>query len=165
MKDEAKVLRSQFVLRSALWLSLGTWVGSWGFFAFVVSRIAFRVLPGDVAGDLAGLLLTPLHYWGAAAGLIAAGAAIGLGRRGMAVIAPVGLALICLVSELWLSPELAAVRPSTLGAQSSAEMQQRFGMLHRLSLGLFVAVHFVSIILVGVHARLDAREATSHSES
>lgn len=164
MKEEARALRSQFVLRSALWLSLGSWVGSWAFFAFVVSRIAFRVLPGDVAGDLAGDLLTTLHFWGAAAGLIAAGAAIGLGRRGMVVIAPIGLTLICLVSELWLSPEVAAARPSTLGIQSSAEMQQRFGTLHRLSLGLFMAVHFVSIILVAVHARLDAKEAAHHDE-
>lgn len=158
-------MRSQIVLRSALWLSLGSWVGSWAFFAFVVSRIAFEVLSGDVAGDLAGSLLTTLHYWGAAAALIAAAAAIGLGRRGIVVIAPVGLALICLISELWLSPEVAAVRPSTLGAQSSAEMQQRFGTLHRLSLGLFMAVHFVSIILVILHARLDVREATSPAES
>ena len=44
----------QTVLRTSLWLSLGGWVGAWAFFAFVVSRIAFRVLPGDVAGDLAG---------------------------------------------------------------------------------------------------------------
>ena len=158
-------MRSQFGMRAALWLSLGSWVGSWAFFAFVVSRIAFRVLPGDIAGDLAGDLLTTLHYWGAAAALIAAAAAVGLGRRGAAVIAPVGLALICLGSELLLSPEVAAVRPSSLGAQSSAEMQQRFGMLHRLSLGLFMAVHFVSIGLVILHARIDAREAENQRQS
>jgi hypothetical protein len=38
-------------------------------------------------------------------------------------------------------------------------------MLHRLSLGLFMAVHLVSIVLVMVHARLDARDPNSRVES
>jgi hypothetical protein len=149
---------SQTVLRSSLWLAMGTWVGSWAFFAFVVSRIAFQVLPGDIAGDLAGSLLTILHFGGAAAALVVAGAAIGLGRRGLVVGLPVLLALACLASELWLSPEVAAVRPSTLGAASTAESQQRFRTLHGLSLGLFMTIHLASVVLLGLLARLDARE-------
>ncbi|MFK7895505.1 MAG: DUF4149 domain-containing protein [Myxococcota bacterium] len=160
-----QILRSQLVLRSALWLSLGSWVGSWAFFAFVVSRIAFQVLPGDVAGDLAGDLLAVLHYWGAGAGLVAAAAAIGLGRRGLPVFIPIGLALVCLASETWLSPAVAAVRPSSLGVGSTAELQQRFGTLHRLSLGLFMAMHLVSAILIVIHARLDAQEAQKQHET
>lgn len=149
---------SQTVMRTALWLAMGTWVGSWSFFAFVVSRIAFQMLPGDVAGDLAGSLLAILHFSGAAAALIAAAAATALGRRGLAVGLPVLLAIICLASELWLSPEVAAVRPSALGAANTAETQQQFRLLHRLSLGLFLATHLASIGLVGLFARLDARE-------
>jgi hypothetical protein len=150
---------SQSVFRTALWMSLGAWVGSWAFFAFVVSRIAFQILPGDVAGNLAGSLLTILHYGGAAAAFVAAGSAAALGRRGWVVALPVGLALICLASEFWISPEIAAVRPSTIGEASTLQSGERFRLLHRLSIGLFLAVHFASILLVGLNAKLDARLA------
>jgi hypothetical protein len=155
----AQTILTQSILRTTLWMSLGLWVGSWAFFAFVVSRVAFQVLPGDVAGDLAGSLLTILHFGGAAAGLLAAGAAWGLGRRGWVIFVPLGLALICLFSELWISPEIAAVRPSAIGQASTMESAERFRVLHRLSIGLFLAMHLASIILIGAHARLDARLA------
>jgi hypothetical protein len=141
-----------------LWTSLGAWVGSWSFFAFVVSRVAFQVLPGDTAGDLAGFLLTRLHWGGAAAALIAAGCAFGLGRRGWLISLPVGLALVCLFNELWISPEVALVRPSTIGAASTEMTANRFRILHRLSLGLFLAVHFASMTLIVRHASLDAHQ-------
>jgi len=140
-------------------MSLGLWAGSWAFFAFVVSRIAFQVLPGDVAGDLAGSLLTVLHFGGAAAAFVAAGSAWALGRRGWIVTLPVGIALICLFSELWISPEIAAVRPSAIRAASTIESAERFRQLHRLSIGLFLAMHVASLTLIGAHARLDARSA------
>ena len=149
---------SQTVLRTSLWLAMGLWVGSWAFFAFVVSRIAFQVLPGNIAGDLAASLLAILHFGGAAAALVAAAAAIGLGRRGLVVGLPVLLAVICLASEIFLAPEVAAVRPSTLGAESTIETQQRFSTLHGLSLGLFMAVHLASLVLLALHARLDTRD-------
>ncbi len=150
---------AQTLLRTTLWMSLGWWLGAWAFFAFVVSRIAFHVLPGDVAGDLAGALLTILHYGGAIAGLLAAGSAAALGRRGWLIGLPVGLALVCLVSEIWISPEIAAVRPSAIGEASTAQSAERFRLLHRLSIGLFLAVHFASMGLIALHARFDAREA------
>ena len=148
---------TQTRLRSALWMSLAAWIGSWGFFAFVVSRIAFQVLPGDIAGNLAGSLLTILHYGGAVAALVVAGSAAALGRRGWLIIFPLVLALICVVSEFWISPEIAVVRPSTIGEASTMASGERFRFLHRLSIGLFLAVHFASMILIGAHARLDAR--------
>lgn len=152
-------MTSQSVLRFSLWLSLGGWVGSWAFFAFVVSRLAFQVLPGDVAGDLAGTLLAILQFGGAGAAFVAAGAAMALGRRGWLVGLPLLLGVLCLVSELFLSPEVAAVRPSTLGAANTAESQNRFRMLHAASLGLFMAIHVASYALVWGHARRDAQDA------
>lgn len=158
-------MTSRIVLRTFLWLALGSWVGSWGFFAFVVSRIAFQVLPGDVAGDLAGALLAILHFGGAAAALVAAAAAAALGRRGLVVGLPVALAMLCLASEIWLSPEVALIRPSILGAASTLETQQRFQLLHRLSLGLFMAIHLASVVLVALHARLDSQGSPSPRKS
>lgn len=143
--------------RITLWLSLGAWIGSWGFFAFVTSRVAFEVLPGDVAGDVAGLLLGRLHWIGALCGVLAAIAAARLGRRGWLVVLPAVLAIACAVSEFWLSPAVAAVRPSTIGAASTAETASRFRMLHATSLGLFMLIHAASFALLVQHARLDAR--------
>jgi hypothetical protein len=153
---------SPAILRTALWMSLGTWVGSWAFFAFVVSRVAFQVLPDDAAGNLAGSLLTILHLGGAAAACVAAGSAAALGRRGWVVALPLGLALICLASELWISPEIAAARPSAAGEASTGLGSERFQHLHRLSIGLFLAVHLASVVLIGLHARLDAQEARTN---
>lgn len=149
---------SETFTRITLWLSLGGWVGSWAFFAFVVSRVAFEVLPGDIAGDLAGLLLAPLHWSGAVFGSLAAAMSWRLGRRGLLFYLPLVLAALCAASEAWLSPAVAALRPSTLGAASTAETASRFSTLHGLSLGLFLAIHVASIALLIMHARLDARE-------
>jgi hypothetical protein len=146
----------QAVTRTALWLSLGGWVGSWAFFAFVVSRVAFQVLPGDIAGDLAGMLLIPLHWGGAILALIAASAAWALDRRGWLTWLPILLALLCVGSELFIAPEVAAVRPSTLGAAVTEETSRRFALVHAISLGLFLTIHVVSIGLLVGHARLDA---------
>ena len=156
---------SQIVLRTSLWLAMGTWIGSWAFFAFVVSRITFEVLPGDVAGDLAGALLAILHFGGAGAALIAAAAAVALGRRGVVIGLPVLLAILCLASEVWLSPEVAAIRPSTLGENGTVETQLRFQTLHSLSIGLFLAIHLASLILVALYARLDTRDLADSAAS
>lgn len=150
--------RNEAVLRTVLWLALGGWVGAWGFFAFVVSRIAFRILPGNVVGDMVGALLHDLHLGGGVAGVIVAGTLWALGRRGWIVGLPLILAVLSVASELVLSPAIAAIRPSTLGASSTVEIQTRFRMLHGLSLGLFMAIHLASAILVGWVAWLDTRD-------
>lgn len=150
---------NETLTRTALWLSLGLWVGSWGFFAFIVSRVAFQVLPGDVAGDLAGMLLGTLHWGGAGLALVAAVAAWTLDRRGWLVALPIVLAVLCGASEWFLSPEVAAVRPSTLGAGATEATSRHFGRVHALSLGLFLVIHVVSIGLVVAHARIDARRS------
>ena len=147
----------QAVARTALWLSLGVWIGSWAFFAFVVSPLAFRVLPGDVAGDLAGMLLVVLHWGGGGVALVAAAAAAALGRRGFFLALPIFLAMLCAGSELWLSPEVASLRPSTLAAAATEESSRRFALLHALSLGLFLAIHLASILLLVLHAWIDSR--------
>ena len=60
----------RFVLRTALWLLLGGWIGAWLLFGGVVAPTAFRTLPStEVAGLLIGPVLTWLHLYGAAAGI------------------------------------------------------------------------------------------------
>lgn len=149
---------TEAALRGTLWLALGSWIGAWGFFAFVVSRLAFKVLPGNVAGDLAGSLLHVLHLGGAMAALVTAASLAALGRRGFVVALPVILGLVSLTSELGLSPEIAMLRPSTLGAASTEATQSRFRLLHGLSLGLFMAVHLASVVLLGWVTWLETRD-------
>ena len=84
-----------------------------------------------------------------------AGVSMGLGRRGWVVGLPLLLGLLCLGSELILSPEVAAVRPTQLGAENTVDTQQRFRTLHAVSLGLFMAIHLASAVLVWGHARLE----------
>ena len=104
--------------------------------------------------------VAPVLQWGGAGlALVAAGAAAALGRRGALVGVPIMLAILCAASELWLSPAVAAVRPSSLGAAVTAETSSRFALLHALSLGLFLAIHVGSIALLVWHARIDARES------
>jgi len=138
-------------------MSLGGWIGSWAFFALVVSQIAFRVLPDNLSGDLAGMLMEVLLWSGAGLALIAAAAAAALGRRGWLVGLPICLALLCIASDVGLSPEIAALRPSTLGAASTPDSSRRFSLLHALSLGLFLSIHLLSVLLLVLHARVDAR--------
>jgi hypothetical protein len=152
--------RWEATLHAALWLALGSWIGAWGFFAFVVSRVAFRVLPGNVAGDLAGSLLHVLHLGGAVAAVITAGALAALGRRGAVVLLPLALGLICVVSELGLSPAVASLRPSALAAANTEETQARFRLLHGISLGLFMTIHLASVCLLGWISWLEARDRT-----
>ncbi|MBK7949901.1 MAG: hypothetical protein IPK00_14395 [Deltaproteobacteria bacterium] len=95
---------------------------------------------------------------GAGAALAAAGALAALGRRGAVVAIPVALALVCVGSELLLSPEIAALRPSTLGAANTEETQTRFRLLHGISLGLFMLIHLTSVALLGRVAWLETRD-------
>ena len=156
---------TEAALRTALWLALGGWVGAWAFFAFVVSRVAFRVLPGNVAGDLAGSLLHVLHLGGAVAGLVTAASLAALGRRGFVVALPLILAVVSLASELGLSPEIAMLRPSTLGAANTEASQTRFRLLHGISLGLFMTIHLASVVLLGWVAWLETRDRGPHDRS
>lgn len=149
---------SRTVLRTSLWLALGGWVGAWAFFAFVVSRLAFQVLPGDLAGQMAATLLPVLHYGGAIAAFVVVAAGMGLDRRGWVIGLPALLGLLCLGSEWFLSPQVAAVSPISLGAENTALTQQRFRLLHRISLGLFLGIHLATLALVWGYARLETRD-------
>jgi hypothetical protein len=145
-------------LRTALWLLLGGWVGSWACFGMVVAPAAFAILPTtELAGQLVSPVLAQLHLFGLFAGIALAPIAWRLGRGRFLVLAPLLLASLCAFSHFWVSPELAAVRPAAFGPDGSVAMATRFGDLHRLSMGLFMAVSAATLVLVFLHAREDAR--------
>ena len=144
------------MLRAALWLLLGSWIGAWLCFGLVVAPTAFRVLPSlEIAGRLIGPVLDALHWYGALAGVLLALLALGLGRsRGLALLS-LAAAALCAVSQLAITPQIEAIRPLLHGPQGSPELAARFNQLHQLSVAIFCAVGVATLALLAGHVRAD----------
>jgi len=139
-------------LRSALWLTLGGWVGSWAFFALVIARLAFRVLPStEMAGHLVGPALATLHGYGAVAGVVLAGLAAALGRGRLLVVLPLVLTGACLVSQLGVTPQMEGLHELAFGPAGNLEAIARYRHLHAVSMSIFSAVLLGAIALVVLH--------------
>lgn len=143
-------------VRSLLWLALGGWVGAWACFALLVAPVAFRVLPSaELAGKLVGPVLASLHYAGAVAAVLVAGAGAWLGGGRLLVALPLLLGAGCLVNEWVVTARIAALRPLAFGAEGNAEAAAAFYRLHQVSMLVFGAVLLGAIALVVLHARRD----------
>jgi hypothetical protein len=145
---------ARIALRSALWLALGGWVGSWTLFALVIARVAFRVLPSaEVAGHLVSPVLAVLHLYGAVAGVALAGLAIALRRGWLLVALPLALSLGCLASQYGVTPQMEALHELAFGAAGNIEAAARYRQLHGISMGIFTSVLLGAIALVVLHVR------------
>jgi len=141
-------------LHSALWLTLGGWVGSWILFALVIARLAFRVLPSpEIAGHLIRPVLNVLHWYGVAAGLVLAALALVLQRGRVLVTVPVALALACLVSQVGVTPRMEALHDLAFGPAGNLEAAAEYRHLHGVSMAIFSAVLMGAIGLVVLHVR------------
>ena len=153
--------RGTLALRTALWLSLGGWVGSWAFFALVIARIAFRVLPSpEIAGHLIRPLLDTLHWYGAIAGFALAAIALALRRGRLLVAYPLVLAGVCLFSQLCVTPKLEAIRDLAFGPGGNLEATAQYRHLHGLSMILFTSVLAAAIGLLVLHVRREHPDDT-----
>jgi hypothetical protein len=151
----------QTALRTALWLLLGGWVGSWGLFGLVVARTTFSVLPStELAGRVVAPVLTALHLYGAAAGIGQAGLALALGLDALRIDLPVLMAAACVYSQFGVSAEISEIRDLAFGPEGSEAIAARWTQLHRLSMTIFVAVSACSVWLVWLHARSDGAESS-----
>jgi hypothetical protein len=129
----------------------------------VVAPAAFAVAPTpSVAGDLVGRVLEAVDYAGAAAGVLLAGLAFGLGRRPSSIGLPFLATALCLVSRWEVTPRIAALRPLAVGPAADPAARERFGRLHGLSVGLFATVGIILIALWIVHSRAE-RSAKKNS--
>jgi hypothetical protein len=147
-------------LRSALWLALGGWVGSWALFALVIARLAFRVLPSpEVAGHLVAPVLSVLHWYGVVAGLLLAALAFALRRGGVLIALPLALAAACLATQLAVTPRLEAIHDLAFGPGGNVEAASEYRRLHGVSMAIFSAVLVGAIALVPLHVRRDGRES------
>jgi hypothetical protein len=144
--------------RTALWLLLGGWVGSWASFGLVVAPAVFSGAPED-AGAVIGPVLAALHLYGGAAGIALAGLAWSRERGSLLVVLPLLMSAVCFVSHFGVSGEIAEVGDQAFGAAGDVEAATRFNQLHRVSVWLFLLVGLASLGLLGLHAHADAREA------
>jgi len=146
----------EICLRSLLWLLLGGWIGSWGGFALLAAPTAFRVLPStELAGRFVGPVVSALHVYGAAAGVLLALLAWSLGRGRRLVVLSLAAAALCAYSELWITPRIAAIRPLVFGPEGSPELAARFQHLHRVSVLIFLSVGLSTLALLAAHVRAD----------
>ena len=146
-------------LRSALWLVLGGWIGSWAFFALVLARLVFRVLPSpEAAGHLVRPVLDTLHWYGVFAGLALAVLALLLRRGRVLVGLPIALTAGCLVTQLGVTPRLEAIRELAFGPDGNVEAAAEYRQLHGVSMAIFSSVLLGAIALVPLHARREAPE-------
>ena len=142
--------------RTALWLLLGGWLGSWGLFGLSVAPVAFRVLPSEAAGSIVGPILSSLHGYGIVAGLGLAALSAALGRGRLLTVLPLVLAAACAYSQFGLSSEIAEIRDGAFGPDGDLDTAARWGQLHRLSMGIYLGVSACVVAMVGLHASKDA---------
>jgi hypothetical protein len=118
-------------------LALAAWLGAALLVVLVVAPAAFAVAPEPrIAGDLVGRVLGPLHWTGAAAGIVAFASLRGpVAARVLAA----ALVLFCLVSELGITPRIAELRALSIGPDADPALRARFGQLHGASVALLSA--------------------------
>jgi Domain of unknown function (DUF4149) len=145
-------------LRFFLWLLLGGWIGSWVTFGALVAPTAFRALPSsELAGQVVGPVISTLHGYGAAAGLLLALLAWSLRRGALLVALPLAAAAACAWSELVITPGIAAIRPLMVGPGGTPEIAARFAHLHRVSVVIFLSVGVSTLVMLAAHVLADAR--------
>ncbi len=145
------------IWRPVLWVALGAWIGGLAFFGAGVAPAILRHASSPTAGELVRATLAVLDWAGVGAGLLLAGAAVALRRGALATTLPLILVAFCLVSQLWVAPAIAAVRPANTAQQElGAASGWGFRELHRISVSLYVATLAGAIGLAVVHARREA---------
>jgi len=133
------------LLRTFEFLGLGIWLGSDVFLSFVVAPGAFGVLASrDQAGAIVGYSLTRMHLLGIALGLVVLLARLVrtrtfAGLAGAAALCVGLMILLTVVSQIAVSPKMAALRVRMGSIQATAAdspLLAEFAKLHRVSVSL-----------------------------
>jgi Domain of unknown function (DUF4149) len=149
-------------LRFLQMLALGTWVGAIIYFAAVVTRDAFAVLPNrDDAGVLVGSTLGGLHGMGVIAALIYLGASLGLARSMRALVRPAALCVIAMLlltlsSQRMVMPRMTVLRTEMVFVESTPPTDARraeFDRLHSISVDLEVGVLLIGLVALFLTVR------------
>jgi hypothetical protein len=136
-------------LRWLEFLGLSIWLGSDIFLSFFVAPGAFSVLASrDQAGAIVGYSLTRMHWLGILCGVLILLFRLLRSRSLTSLMAPAAgcivlMILLTLVSQLTVSPKMAALRIQMGSIQSTAAdspLLAEFFRLHRVSVTLESAV-------------------------
>jgi hypothetical protein len=149
-------------LRFLQMLALGAWLGAIIYFAAVVTRDAFAVLPNrDDAGVLVGSTLGGLHGMGVIAAVIYLGASLGLARSLRALVRPAAIGvilmlLLTLASQRIVMPRMAVLRTEMVSVESTpstAARRAEFDRLHAMSVDLEVGVLLIGLVALFLTVR------------
>ncbi len=147
-------------LRFLMLLSLICWIGGLIFFAFVVTRTAFSVLPTThLAGNIVGSTLSKLHWIGIVSGIIFLASSMFYSRltAGTAHVFEARHVLLCLmlaltlISQFGIIPRMDTLRAS-LGEVRAAPIDNpervQFDALHVWSTRVEGAVLLLGLVVV-----------------
>jgi uncharacterized membrane protein len=149
-------------LRYLQFLSLGIWVGSIVYMAFVVAPAAFTTLPTpDLAGAMVGVVLTKLHWLGVICGGVYVAAAMSLARSpkgfvragALAVIAMVALTLVSQLGIISKMDSLRAAMGSYEQTPASSPLRRQFDRLHVVSVRIEGAVLILGLAAIFLTVR------------
>lgn len=149
--------RVRALLRSALWLALGAWIGAFLLCGAVVVPAAFEgVAEPARAAAVVGRVLGPLQLAGIVVGIALAALGGALGRGRIAVALPLALAACCAANHFVVSPAVAAIDLADPAAGAGAGA--RFARLHQVSVALFLAASAGAVALGVLHLARELRE-------
>jgi Domain of unknown function (DUF4149) len=126
------------MLRFAKILALGAWIGAIIYFAAVVTRGAFAVLPNrDQAGLLVGFTLGGLHLMGLIAALIFVVASVVIGKSMRVFIDPAVLIVILMAgltiaSQRYVIPRMNLLRDQMGSVEATLPTDPRHAQFDRL---------------------------------
>ena len=144
--------------------ALGAWLGAIVYFAAVVTRGAFAVLPSrDEAGLLVGFTLGGLHLMGLIAAVIFIAASVALTKsvRGFAEPAVLGVILMAALtigSQNYVIPRMAVLRSQMGSVDATPANDPRraeFDRLHRASVDLEGAMLLIGLVALFLTVRRD----------
>jgi len=154
------------VLRFLQVFALGTWVGAILYFAVVVTRGAFAVLPNaDMAGALVGFTIKGLHWLGIIAAMVYLAAALGLGRSLRALAQPAALGVILmlvltLTSQRVVIARMDALRTKMISVAATPRdnpLRLEFDQLHRISVQIESGVLLIGLAALFLTVRSGPR--------
>jgi len=148
------------ILRWLEFVALSIWLGSGIFLSFVVAPGAFSVLASrNEAGAIVGYSLTRMHWMGVICGVLILLFRVVRARNLASLVSPAVLCvalmiLLTVVSQLAVSPKMAALRGQVGSIQAIAAddpLLSQFFRLHRISVSLesgvllagFAALYFL----------------------
>ena len=149
-------------LRFLQFFSLGTWVGNFLYFSFVVAPGAFSVLPtNDLAGNLVNYSLGRLHLIGIVAGVVYLAAAAAAGKSLAALAEPAAILVFVMVvltmaSQYGVIPRMEALRlqmGSVDATPAGNPLRVAFDRLHQYSVWLESAVLLSGLVALFLTAR------------